>query len=67
MKALKTTTTYSMKQTISKYVLPDLGDKKINEVTTLQLQKFKYTISIKVNGAFSTINYFETFTFKFYR
>lgn len=40
MKELKTTTTYSMKQTISKYVLPDLGDKKINEVTTLQLQKF---------------------------
>lgn len=36
MKELKTTTAYSMKQTLTRYVLPDLGDKKINEVTALQ-------------------------------
>lgn len=40
MKELKTMTGYSMKQTLSKYVLTDLSDKKINEVATLQLQKF---------------------------
>lgn len=40
MKELKTTTAYSMKQTLTRYVLPDLGNKKINEVTTLQLQEF---------------------------
>ena len=40
MKELKTTTDYSMKQTLTRYVLPDLGNKKINEVTTLQLQEF---------------------------
>lgn len=49
MKELKTTTTYSMKQTISKYVLPDLGDKKINEVTTLQLQEFFSNLRNKDN------------------
>ncbi len=36
MKELKTTTAYSMKQRLIRYVLPDLGDKKINEVTTLK-------------------------------
>lgn len=49
MKELKTTTTYSMKQTISKYVLPNLGDKKINEVTTLQLQEIFSNLRNKDN------------------
>lgn len=49
MKELKTTTAYSMKQTLTRYVLPDLGDKKINEVTALQLQEFFSNLRNKDN------------------
>ncbi len=49
MKELKTTTTYSMKQTLNKYILPDLGNKKMNEITTFQLQQFFSNLRDKDN------------------
>lgn len=33
MKELKITTKYSMKQTLDKYILPEIGEHKINQIT----------------------------------
>lgn len=49
MKELKTTTTYSMKHTLDKYILPEIGEYKINQVTPLQLQKFFASLRDKDN------------------
>ena len=39
-KELKTTTSYSMMNTLNKYVLKELGNEKISNITTLKLQKY---------------------------
>ena len=49
MKELKTTTTYSMKHTLDKYILPEIGEYKINQITPLQLQKFFASLRDKDN------------------
>ncbi len=49
MKELKATTTYSMKHTLDKYILPEIGEYKINQITPLQLQKFFASLRNKDN------------------
>ncbi len=39
-KELKTTTSYSMMNILNKYILKELGDEKISNITTLRLQKY---------------------------
>lgn len=49
MKELKTTTTYSMKHTLDRYILPEIGKHKINQITPLQLQNFFASLRDKDN------------------
>lgn len=53
MKKLKTTTTYSMKKTLDKYILPEIGEYKINQIAPLQLQKFFASLRDKDNFNFT--------------